>query len=57
LIVVGDSEKILFFKRLQCLGSDVEVLDEDDDVGGVFLLGLVSILPGKGLSKSLRKGQ
>ena len=39
------------FERLQCLGSDVEVLDEDDDVGGVFLLGLVSILPGKGFQK------
>ena len=26
------------------LGSDVEVLDGDDDVGGVFLLGFVSIL-------------
>jgi len=34
-----------------CLGSDVEVLDEDDDVGGVFLLGLVSILPGRGFQK------
>jgi len=44
----------IFFERLQCLGSDVEVLDGDEDVGGVFLLGLVSIRPGKGFQKVCR---
>lgn len=45
----------IFFERLQCLGSDVEVLDGDEDVGGVFLLGLVSIRPGKGFQKVCRR--
>ena len=38
------------------VGSDVEVLDGDEDVGGVFLLGLVSDPAWQGLSQKVCGG-
>jgi len=38
------------------IGSDVEVLDGDEDVGGVFLLGLVSDPAWQGLSQKVCEG-
>ena len=38
------------------VGSDVELLDGDEDVGGVFLLGLVSDPAWQGLSQKVCGG-